>query len=222
MPVGSRRSNRQRCVSAARGRPQLRLPRRQGGRAGEGARALARCPRGTQPGSKRPIERHSVAAWQGFGGAEPPKRAPAHASPARHCACPACTRSACCTWPLAGRCAWHHRLPSVAATPRCPSSWHAERRPVHAEVAARPVVSTPAASAAASHQDHLPRRQQSTHALGRSGAIRSAAAGLTLTQEPGGITVQTLARGEERPQRTRGRSGTAASMQERQRSAEPP
>src|SRR5215831_306930 len=33
-----RRSNGQRCVSAARGRPQLLLPRRQGGRAGEGAR----------------------------------------------------------------------------------------------------------------------------------------------------------------------------------------
>jgi hypothetical protein len=78
-----RRSNGQRCVSAARDRPQLRLPRRQGGRSGEGARARSRCPRGTQPGSKRPIERHSAAAWQGFGGAEPPKGAPAHASPAR-------------------------------------------------------------------------------------------------------------------------------------------
>ncbi len=78
-----RRSNGQRCFSAARGRPQLCLPRRQGGRSGEGARARSRCPRGTQPGSKRPIEQHSAAAWQGSGGAEPPGDAPAHASPAR-------------------------------------------------------------------------------------------------------------------------------------------
>ena len=37
----------------------------------------------------------------------------------------------------------------------------------------------------------------------------------TLTQAPCGITVQTLTRREERPQRTRGRSGTAADLQER-------
>ena len=78
-----RRSNGQRCFSAARGRAQLLLPRRQGGRAGEGARARSRCPRGTQPGSKRPIERHSAAARQGSGGAEPPGYAPAHASSTR-------------------------------------------------------------------------------------------------------------------------------------------
>ena len=59
-------------------------------------------------------------------------------------------------------------------------------------VAARPVVSAPAASAAASHQDHLPWRQRSAHAPGRSIAVRSAAAGLALTQEPGGSTVQSL------------------------------
>ena len=39
--------------------------------------------------------------------------------------------------------------------------------------------------------------------------------GRALTQEPSGITVRTLARREERPQRTRGRSGTAADLQER-------
>jgi len=31
--------------------------------------------RGTQPGSQRPIEQHSAAAWQGSGGAEPPEGA---------------------------------------------------------------------------------------------------------------------------------------------------
>ena len=39
--------------------------------------------------------------------------------------------------------------------------------------------------------------------------------GRALTQEPSGITVRTLARREERPQRTSGRSGTAADFQER-------
>ena len=39
--------------------------------------------------------------------------------------------------------------------------------------------------------------------------------GRALTQEPSGITVRTLARREERPQRTSGRSGTAADLQER-------
>ena len=40
--------------------------------------------RGTQPGSQRPIEQHSAAAWQGSGGASPPGDAPAHASFTRH------------------------------------------------------------------------------------------------------------------------------------------
>ena len=60
-------SNGQRCVSAARGRAQLLLPRCQGGRAGEGARARSRCPRGTQPGSKRPIDQQSASAGRGLG-----------------------------------------------------------------------------------------------------------------------------------------------------------
>jgi hypothetical protein len=80
-----------RCFSAARGRSQRLFPRRQGWRSGEGARARSRCPRGTQPGSKRPIDQHSVAAGRGVG-------APSHHAvrqptpaprPARVCAaCP--------------------------------------------------------------------------------------------------------------------------------------
>ena len=66
-----RRSNGQRCFSAARGRPQRRLPRHQGGRSGEGARTRSRCPRGTQPGSKRPIEPQSVSAGRGQGAPNP-------------------------------------------------------------------------------------------------------------------------------------------------------
>jgi hypothetical protein len=50
-----RRSNRQ-PRAAARGRPQLRLPRRQGGRSGEGARDPPLVPGSTQPGSKRPLD----------------------------------------------------------------------------------------------------------------------------------------------------------------------
>ena len=61
-----RRSNRQ-PRAAARGRVQRRLPRCQGGRSGEGARARSWCPRGTQPGSKRPIDQHSAAAGRGLG-----------------------------------------------------------------------------------------------------------------------------------------------------------
>jgi len=53
--------------AAARGRPQLLVPRRQGGRSGEGVRTRSRCPRGTQPGSKRPIDQQSVSAGRGLG-----------------------------------------------------------------------------------------------------------------------------------------------------------
>jgi len=76
-----RRSNRQ-PRAAARGRPQRHLPRRQGGRSGEGARACDRCPRGTQPGSKRPFD----LPWErsdrrGVGGHVAPARS---ASPRPH------------------------------------------------------------------------------------------------------------------------------------------
>jgi hypothetical protein len=75
-----RRSNRQRCFSAARGRAQLLLPRRQGGRSGEGARDPPLVPDSTQPGSKRPFDlQRSAATCEGWGGTLPPRCTPAHA-----------------------------------------------------------------------------------------------------------------------------------------------
>ena len=73
------------------GKPQrLDAGQRSGFRAApirEGSPAVGSLPqhpdRRTQPGSKRPLDLQSAPAWQGFGGAEPPKGAPDHASPAR-------------------------------------------------------------------------------------------------------------------------------------------
>jgi hypothetical protein len=84
-----RRSNGQRCVSAARGRPQRLLPRCQGGRSGEGARDPPLVPGSTQPGSKRPFDlQRSAATCEGWGGTLPPRCTPAHASPTRHARVP--------------------------------------------------------------------------------------------------------------------------------------
>jgi hypothetical protein len=55
-----------------------------------GARARYRCPRGTQPGSKRPIEPHSVAAGRGVGAPSPHAVRPPTPAPRPAPVCAAC------------------------------------------------------------------------------------------------------------------------------------
>jgi hypothetical protein len=74
-----RRSNRQ-PRAAARGRPQRRFPRRQGGHSGEGARDPSLVPGSTQPGSKRPFDlQRSAATGEGCGDTLAPRCPPARA-----------------------------------------------------------------------------------------------------------------------------------------------
>ena len=59
------------------------VPRRHGGRSGEGARAYHRCPAAHSPASKRPFDlQRSAATCVGCGGTLPPRGSPAHASAA--------------------------------------------------------------------------------------------------------------------------------------------
>jgi hypothetical protein len=71
--------------------PELRpLPRPPRHSPGHGKPSTAPVSAVHSPVSKRPIEQQPASVWQGFGGAEPPKGAPDHASPARReRACPA-------------------------------------------------------------------------------------------------------------------------------------
>jgi hypothetical protein len=92
-----RRSNRQRCFSAARGRAQLLVPRRQGGRSGEGARARPRCPAAHSLAVKDHSYNHGAQRPARGGGARCPRAArqptpalrPAHVCAAwpRHAPC---------------------------------------------------------------------------------------------------------------------------------------
>src|SRR5262249_12238784 len=78
-------SSPSRKTAAARRRPGERPPSCTHPRRlpGHGTPSTAEAPAAHSPGSKRLIDQQSAAAWQGFGGGEPPKEAPAHASPAR-------------------------------------------------------------------------------------------------------------------------------------------
>ena len=76
----SRRKNRSGQMQARGAAPSGAHPR---GLPGHGKPSTASRAAAHSPASERPLDLHSAAAWQGFGGAQPPKEAPAHASPAR-------------------------------------------------------------------------------------------------------------------------------------------
>ena len=163
--------SKDRKTAAARGRPGERLPScaHPRGLPGHGKPSTASRSAAHSPASKRPLD----LPWErsdarGAWGHVATTRSACHRQRlvrhARAPPVPACR--ACDRGPPAPRPAWYALLPSLAARPRWPSCWCAQR-------------------------------------------------GQALTQEPCGITFQTLARREERPQRTSGRSGTAADLQER-------
>jgi hypothetical protein len=127
------------------------------------------------------------------------------------------------------------RLPS-GAHPRglpghgTPST--ASRSAVHSPASKRPCDLQRSAATGEGCGGTLPPRGPPTHARASSGTrVRRLSPGtrracdygplaprpgeLALTQEPCGITFQTLVRREERPQRASGRSGTAAYLRER-------
>jgi len=72
-------------TAAARCRPGERLPScaHPRGLPGHGKPSTASRSAAHSPASERSLDLQSAPAWQGFGGAEPPKGAPAHASSAR-------------------------------------------------------------------------------------------------------------------------------------------
>ena len=123
-------SNGQRCVSAARGRPQRRFPLHQGGRSGEGARDQPLVPGSTQPGSKRPFDlQRSAATCEGWGArcpraAHQPTPAP---RPAHACATWPRPRHACDRGPPAPRHPWYALMTCAGDQPAVAVLWCAVR-----------------------------------------------------------------------------------------------
>ena len=169
-------------------------------------RTLRRLPAGrTAAASRRPGEQPpSCVLPRGLPGHGKPSTASRSAAQS-----PASERPLDLPWERSdARGAWGH-----VATTR--STCHRQHRVRHAR--APPVPCTCRASA---HGPPAPR--PAWHAIHPSLAVRTPwpscwcrPRGQALTQKPGGITFQTHARREDRQRKTRGRSGTAADLQER-------
>ena len=158
-----------------------------------------------------PDDRHATAAMVGKPGMGTPGRWDREAPPlpgeldVRRERAPFLLHASC----LFPKPAWPALLPSLAARLRCPSCWCAPRTPCVPGVSARPVATAPAASAAE---------------------------GQTLTQEPCGSTVHSLGTREKdtevpalggaqdcaESRHERWLERPSRSLEERERSAEPP
>jgi hypothetical protein len=184
-----RRSGRSRALTQERAQRTLR--RLQAGRT-----AAARC----RPGERLPSGAHP-RGLPGHGKPSTASRSAAHS--------PASERPLDLPWERSDtRGVWGHVATTRSTCYRQHRVRHARAPPVPRYAQGQRPWSASTAACLARHTPSLAVRTQWPSCWCRQ-------RGQALTQKPGGITFQTLARREDRQRRTSGRSGTAADLQER-------